>query len=404
MVLIYHACAYQLEQSADLKGIGYAVMAILSFFGLGVPMFFVISGYCISAACDRMRSSSGTLREYLKRRYFRIFPPFWILVAITAVVVTATDWLGYGYLFADNVHPISLPSSLALDQWAGNLTLTESFRHALFGSDRLYFLGHAWSLCYEEQFYLVCGVLLAVSRTRFFVNAAILTALVVCVSVAGAAVGVRSAGFFYDGRWLLFALGMLVYWTLNHARPTAKYVFRCGFVCSTVGLLLAFPEFRLALSRITGLSFFADARGLVSLTNLLTAVVFATTLLFLHRWDTQLRHNRLLSPITWCGTMCYSVYLVHWPVVKPISHLLWRSGVTGWVPTLLVTVPICAVFSIALARLFHCYVERRFLNKPHQNVSSHFGLAAAAPVLSLGGMRGPQSVANYVAAPSQKGA
>ena len=92
------------------------------------------------------------------------------------------------------------------------------------------------------------------------------------------------------------------------------------------------------------------------------ALWFTTALVLLHKHDERIHTSRVLSPITWCGTMCYSVYLVHWPVVKPISNAMWNAGVTSWTGTLLFTIPLCAAVSILLARVFFVTVESRFLN------------------------------------------
>jgi peptidoglycan/LPS O-acetylase OafA/YrhL len=56
-------------------------------------------------------------------------------------------------------------------QWLGNLTLTESWRWHAIGDQRAHFPAQAWTLCYEEQFYAVVGLLLAISRRRFFSGA-----------------------------------------------------------------------------------------------------------------------------------------------------------------------------------------------------------------------------------------
>ena len=353
MVVVYHASYYASEKPEALGPMEDALFGCISYFWLGVPIFFVISGYCISAACDSMRRGQRSIGEYLFRRYRRIFPPYWICAALSAAAVLAAAATGQGDLFADSRHPIALPQQLTAPQWLGNLTLTESFRDAFFGEESRYFLGHAWSLCYEEQFYLICGLLLAISRRRFFLGAGILSALVFAAGIVNALFGVRDSGFFFDGRWLMFALGILVYWTLNYAEGRSRTLVPLAVTALGIGSLavLVYPATRTMLP--DGVAF-----------SVLAAPVFAAILLLLHRWDHRLTRSRALRPITWCGTMCYSLYLVHWPVVKPISNALWRGGIDTGALTLLVTIPVCAACSIAAARLFHLTVERRFLNAP----------------------------------------
>ena len=47
---------------------------------VGVPMFFVISGYCIAATADSSRRKSHPTANYFKRRLKRIFPPYWVVL------------------------------------------------------------------------------------------------------------------------------------------------------------------------------------------------------------------------------------------------------------------------------------------------------------------------------------
>jgi peptidoglycan/LPS O-acetylase OafA/YrhL len=64
------------------------------------------------------------------------------------------------------------------------------------------------------------------------------------------------------------------------------------------------------------------------------------------------------------GTMCYSLYLVHWPVVLAIARGLYLGGIESPEQALGITVPLCVVASLVAGWTFHIFVERRFLNAP----------------------------------------
>lgn len=131
-------------------------------------------------------------------------------------MIVATKLTHQTDLFADRNNPIPDPFSLSIPHWLGNLTLTESWRGTAFGGQQ-YFLGPILSLCYEEQFYLVCGLLLFVSRWCFFRNALLVSLATVVVATVAAVAGLHLQGFFFDGRWLMLAFGILVYWLLIYA-------------------------------------------------------------------------------------------------------------------------------------------------------------------------------------------
>lgn len=384
MVLVFHSTFYfaDLNQPAPDR-FSHWIYAAIRCFWQGVPIFFVISGYCITAACENMRESSAGAGHYFWRRFRRIFPPYWIFLTCAGVLVAGVALLGYPHLFLDVIHPIPSPLSLSAAQWFGNLTLTEIWRTHLTGGQKLLFIDPAWSLCYEEQFYAVCGLLLFTARRRFFLGV-----LLISVGVAGVVlvqllwrqvnprVGDSLDGFFFDGRWLVFAIGVLVYYRLVRATPRSAYLIDG---CLVLGLVAAWIGCRV--------------NGSILAKELRIGLLFGLVLLFLRRREALILNSVALRPITWCGTMCYSVYLVHWPVVKLISHVLYLQGVRGAWPTLLITLPVCAAVAIPLCWLFHVVVERRFLNTrqrlPH--LHGHRGALAGA-----GEERSEEAVQNAV--------
>ena len=59
-------------------------------------------------------------------------------------------------------------ASFTVTDWVGNFTAAASWLPKLFGGDSQYLLSNTWTLCYEEQFYVVTGLLLIVASRRFF--------------------------------------------------------------------------------------------------------------------------------------------------------------------------------------------------------------------------------------------
>jgi peptidoglycan/LPS O-acetylase OafA/YrhL len=59
--------------------------------------------------------------------------------------------------------------------------------------------------------------------------------------------------------------------------------------------------------------------------------------------------------------MCYSLYLVHFPL---IVFLGWIAALARLQPSPLVSIPVCGALAIAASWPFHVHVERRFLNTP----------------------------------------
>ena len=81
-----------------------------------------------------------------------------------------------------------------------------------------------------------------------------------------------------------------------------------------------------------------------------------------HPWDSRLHALALLQPLRFCGRMCYSLYLVHWPICKSVSHVFFAFGIHDPMTTLIVTIPVAIGVSIFAAWSFHRLIEQRFIN------------------------------------------
>ena len=179
LVVVFHSSgvaflSLEAAGAGQTDALGMGVLALTRIGWVGVPFFFVISGYAISATADVFRRRTGGTGNYFKRRFRRIYPPYWAMLVLMFVAVFAVDVVFAPHLLTGSIAPIERPWSFSPAQWLGNLSLTESWRHtALAGSDpRDYVMGQAWTLCYEEQFYLVTGIALLVWPARFFLIAA----------------------------------------------------------------------------------------------------------------------------------------------------------------------------------------------------------------------------------------
>jgi peptidoglycan/LPS O-acetylase OafA/YrhL len=351
LVLIFHSSLYVLEDYQKASGSVNILFRVISTFWVGVSIFFVISGYCIAGACDSSRWKKHAIGSYFLRRFRRIFPPFWIFVLCAApIVLIAEQWLVPG-LFTDSPHPIYSPTSLSLRQWLGNLSLTESWTGSLFSSQR-FWAGHIWTLCYEEQFYAVMGLLLLLHRQHFFKIIAVCTPVFVLINLLVSKAG-YTFGFFFDGQWLLFAAGVLVYWQVNYGEKR-----HLCFTYACLGLALGYAGL------CWGIGSLPSPFGAFGPFGHVVGFGFALALCFLQPRDLSIARAQVVRPLAFCGSMCYSLYLTHWPVVKAVSHQLYLSGIRGQALTLIVVMPVCLVVSLGIGWAFHIMVERRFLNSP----------------------------------------
>ena len=122
---------------------------------IGVVTFFLVSGYVIPFSIHPERAAP--IGTFLLRRFFRIYPAYWLSVPLGAF---ATCWL-WG-------RPFGVPELLV------NLTLLQDF----FGVTPA--LGLYWTLWTEWLFYLLCVLLLLggiLGRTQYLLAVSIVFTL-----------------------------------------------------------------------------------------------------------------------------------------------------------------------------------------------------------------------------------
>jgi len=118
----------------------------LEVFGdLGVRTFFVISGFLITTLLrgEYARRGRISLRDFYIRRVYRIFPAFYVYLAVL-MIIAALGW-------------ISLPGADVA--YAASYTMN-------FHAKRAWWLGHLWSLAVEEQFYLLWPLVISLLRPQ----------------------------------------------------------------------------------------------------------------------------------------------------------------------------------------------------------------------------------------------
>ncbi|TQS41507.1 acyltransferase family protein [Cryptosporangium phraense] len=116
----------------------------------GVTLFFLLSGFLlyrpfVESAVD-LRPKPAT-RPFLMRRFARIFPAYWALLAVTMLTRPWEHEVGFGV------------QKTTWTDWIEYATLT----HIFFGDNPHQALTHIWSLSVEMSFYLVLPLIAAVS-------------------------------------------------------------------------------------------------------------------------------------------------------------------------------------------------------------------------------------------------
>ncbi|MGE3818007.1 MAG: acyltransferase family protein [Isosphaeraceae bacterium] len=333
------------DQGAGWDGwIRMTVMRALTL-NIGTSMFFVISGYCIASSLESARRKGITPWEFLLRRAWRIFPTYWVALFGFVALVASLDAMGRPDLHRG---PLALelesPSQLTGAQWIGNLTLTETWRPRVWGTHASVYTRVAWSLCYQEQFYAVCCLILWLSPRRLFRGLAVASGFILVARLVAWDSGALHR---WDGtfpvRWHEFAVGLAAYWRL------------------TAGLEGPAMGRRAVELGIGALALIGICEGSASNT---AAGLFGLSLIASHRWDALLSGLSWMAPLRACGIRSFSIYLSHLPVTVVGNALLYQWGMTDYWVRALISVPLVSAAALALGWFFYASIERRFTGTP----------------------------------------
>lgn len=133
----------------------------------GVMIFFVISGYLITKLLllERKKTGEVNIRDFYIRRFFRIFPVFYIYIFILLLLKNTI----YPDIFSSYVTILFA----ALYLW----NYKNLFSNIPVEVNGNWFMGHLWSLSMEEQFYLVWPLMFKKIKIRR------LTSLVIAIII-----------------------------------------------------------------------------------------------------------------------------------------------------------------------------------------------------------------------------
>jgi peptidoglycan/LPS O-acetylase OafA/YrhL len=286
-VLVYHLA----KMPPLATGLPAPADAFILFGNSGVILFFVISAFCLCLTMPERDVTGGTVANFYLKRFFRIAPLFYAVVAVTLL---------RNFLVRDIVPPA--------EDVLANLTFT--FNLFPGKQDSLVFAG--WTIGVEMLFYLVFPVLYVLLRgiaakiLAFGIAGLAFPALLVALGSTAlpAALQDRYALLTLVHYLPVFLLGMIAFDLFNrlHARGAS---WRTGVACLAAGALL----FAGHLGGILVDPDFAPAfwQG-TSYTLLLLGLAFCPIRI-------------LVNPATrFLGLISYSVYLLHGPVILLINR------------------------------------------------------------------------------------
>jgi peptidoglycan/LPS O-acetylase OafA/YrhL/CubicO group peptidase (beta-lactamase class C family) len=321
--------------------------AELGFVGgfLGVEVFFVLSGFLITALLFAEWQQHGRIQlaAFWMRRVRRLLPALILMLVGTF----ALAWL----LVPDALSQLRADALAALG-YVMNWQLVFSQQSYFDSMSRPSLLQNLWSLAVEEQFYLLWP-LLFIAGMRYLGRFGLLIATLILAAASVALMawlyqpGADPSRMYYgtDTRaaGLLVGAALALAWPL---RRTPSVGHRSGLLLSCVGTL-ALAGLLIAFLRVYDYHPWLYYGGFL-LTAIGTAIVIAAVIHPRARLVPALLGWR---PLRWIGLRSYGIYLWHWPIFM-VTRPYQDVPIDGW-PLLLLRLALV----LGLAALSYRFVE-----------------------------------------------
>jgi peptidoglycan/LPS O-acetylase OafA/YrhL len=315
-----------LAHSAGTAGAPHALMAIFNgpyvdVAHFGVRVFFVISGFLITGLLMAEEAKTGTvsLSRFYLRRTLRIFPAYYAFLVVLALLTV--------------IGVIVVPAA----NLARAVTYTMNYT-----SQRVWLVGHLWSLAVEEQFYLIWPLTIMLVGTknaaRVAVAVVLLAPLIRVIEATFAPRLIPLIGNSFETTADALAMGcLLALWQARlEDRPWYQRAIASRWVVPALLLLSVGLSLRYRSSLLIG----------ETITNVGVALLIARSVTY-----TKGPWGRLLNagPMVVLGTLSYSLYL--WQQL-----FLNRNA-----PGLLTSFPLNLLLTFACAVVSYFLIEQPFL-------------------------------------------
>jgi peptidoglycan/LPS O-acetylase OafA/YrhL len=351
LVLVWHLL-YQLQNTPGF--LQYPVYAGRLFWS-GVDLFFVLSGFLIGGILLDSTTSPRYFRAFYARRGFRILPLYVVLVGLCSIRFLPFHWLTASL---GDLTKSSLP-------WIGYLTFTQNVWMTMRGTLGVGTLSPTWSLCIEEQFYLLIPILIRkISRSSL---AILLTFVVVGTLLLRIVLfkyyhhGAIACAVLMPSRADTLSLGVLSALLVRDRKYWNWIVAQKSILRGVAAVLLA------ALGVLT---YAAHRPGVIETVGFSCLALFYTCFLLLVLAGPGGALQRLLTyqPLMQLGTISYFVYLFHLPITEALRRFVNNHVSRPSDPAIIIAVYAAGV----TATLIVAQISWRFFEKPLIRVGRNF--------------------------------
>ncbi|WP_299773799.1 acyltransferase [uncultured Pseudoteredinibacter sp.] len=327
--------------TVSFAGVSFSVLAPLDFGWLGVPVFFILSAVLLGEAWKDKELNISSYFDYLRRRFLRIFPAFWLqlllLVALASVAGIAFELEGTWHFIRHALLLINLPP------WM-DMPINPVW----------------WTLPVEFTFYLLLPFMAVVFRSRSLIYL-LLFGLLLTICWRLAVFSYYDLENYASKIYVLDALpGVMFTFCLGLAVALSGKSKAITFLSGGLAFNFAIVGFvgLLVLLKLNLASYWSG--GLLLLVwPAMVAVCLTVIVVRLKFYEVRLLSSKVLQ---YLGDISFGIYLWHYPVLQFLSLHIENTdqGFGSMLISLLATLAITVVLAHLSYRLLELPCMRLF--------------------------------------------
>ena len=327
--------------------------------GVGVRLFFALSGFLITGILLRSRQyitqgkqcSLVAIRQFYIRRFLRIFPLYYVTLALVAVMAmpSVRETIAWHIAYLSNVY--------------------FALQGRFYGS-----AGHLWSLAVEEQFYLLWPWFILFLSRRW-----LLTTIIILISIAplfrftSTVVGVNLVAIWVltPGACDALCLGALLAYLNSHEDELliSKEKVLYFFLLTGLFITIVLPMLPCLNAQNLVVSALADTgRGLI-----FACLVAAAA----HGFKSFVGKVLESKPMVYLGKISYGIYLIHAFMPEIVYRIFDYFGLSGDKS------PLIIAFFSTVATIIAATITWHVLERPINNLKRFFQYTVTAPQSSV---------------------
>lgn len=346
----------------DFLGLPLVLQRILDYGWAGVDLFFVLSAYLLTRNLLAQEDAPGVVSRFYLRRALRILPMYYCLLGLGFALEALLGSDRSGWLWNGRYDATSY------------LLFVQNWIHGAEGHPGGQFYAPTWSLAVEEHFYLVLPLLVLTLSRRGLLAMAMAWILIspwLRLYVETAA-NTLAAYTWTVSRLDSFGWGIVI--AGLHPLLGRWIAGRQVMLIASAAALASIVAIKMPAERP------GEPEGLIAITALTfcAAVVVLACITLRPKLPARFPGHQIHGALRWAGERCFSLYLLHMPVLGLTYLALGRADPS--VADRAAFLPVCLslVLTLLLSSASFRYIEAPFMRLAERLTHQQRGPRAAA--------------------------